>query len=266
MKFVFDHDLHIHSRLSSCSTSDEQTPQRILEYAEEYGLNTVCITDHFWDEKLEGASGWYKPQNFEHISLAKPLPQKDGIRFLFGCETEMNRFNTIGVSKERFDEFDFIIVPTTHFHMRGYTLFEEQTETAEARAIAWVNRLDNFFSQDLPFHKIGLAHLTCSLIANPRGEFIKTIDLIPEEELHRVFKKAAELMVGIELNAHDMGYSESERDTVLRPYRIAKQEGCKFYCGSDAHIPKEFGWVKNYEKAIRDLELCESDKFDLASL
>ena len=85
-------------------------PQRILEYAEEYGLNTVCITDHFWDEKLEGASGWYKPQNFEHISLAKPLPQKDGIRFLFGCETEMNRFNTIGVSKERFDEFDFIIV------------------------------------------------------------------------------------------------------------------------------------------------------------
>ena len=122
MKYKIDHDLHIHSHISSCSNDPEQTNERILRYAEENGLTTVCLTDHFWDERVDGASGWYAKQNFEHISKAKPLPQTDSVRFLFGCETELNSRLTVGVSKDRYDAFDFVIIPTTHFHMKGYTL------------------------------------------------------------------------------------------------------------------------------------------------
>lgn len=50
MKFKVDHDLHIHSHLSSCSRDPEQTPERILQYAKENGFKTVCLTDHYWDK------------------------------------------------------------------------------------------------------------------------------------------------------------------------------------------------------------------------
>ena len=111
MRYVFDHDLHIHSKISSCSSDPEQTNERILKYAEDNNLTTICLTDHFWDDTLEGASKWYAKQNFEHISQAKPLPQTDKVKFLFGCETELNKFLTLGISKEKLDLFDFIIIP-----------------------------------------------------------------------------------------------------------------------------------------------------------
>ena len=63
MKFKVDHDLHIHSQLSACSRDPEQTTQRLLEHAREDGLTTICVTDHFWDDVVEGASDWYAPQN-----------------------------------------------------------------------------------------------------------------------------------------------------------------------------------------------------------
>ena len=116
MKFKVDHDLHIHSNLSWCSQDENQTPERILKYAEQNGFNKVCLTNHFWDERVEGASNWYLKQNFEHISEAKPLPQSDKVQFLFGCETDLRQDLLLGISKERFDDFDFIVIPTTHLH------------------------------------------------------------------------------------------------------------------------------------------------------
>ena len=67
MKFKFDHDLHIHSHLSLCSNEPTQIVENLLKYAEETGLNKICITNHFWDESVPGASDWYKLQNFDHI-------------------------------------------------------------------------------------------------------------------------------------------------------------------------------------------------------
>ena len=73
MKYIVDNDLHIHSQLSSCSSDPAQSNERILKYAEENGLKTICITDHFWDENIPGAFSVYQGQDFEHICLAKPL-------------------------------------------------------------------------------------------------------------------------------------------------------------------------------------------------
>ena len=89
MRYVFDNDLHIHSQLASCSGDSEQTVERILEYAKSNGLRTICLTDHFWDETVPskagdcGWFGWYAQQNTAHIRQALPLPQSEGIRFLF---------------------------------------------------------------------------------------------------------------------------------------------------------------------------------------
>ena len=115
---------------------------------------------------------------------------------------------------------------------------------------------------DLPFHKIGLAHLTCKLIDRNRESYRRILGLLPEDELYRLFTKAARLGVGIELNASDMRFSDEETELVLRPYRIAKKCGCKFYLGTDAHHPREFDNMKEtFSRAIDLLELTEEDKF-----
>ena len=68
--------------------------------------------------------------------------------------------------------------------------------------------------------------------------------------------------MGIELNVCDMRYKDFERDALLRPYFIAKSEGCKFYCGSDAHTGTELQNLRPwFERGIEDLGLTEDDKF-----
>lgn len=262
MKYTVDNDLHIHSKLSLCSDDENQTAERILRYAKEKGITTLCLTDHFWDEAVECESPWYSMQGYSHIKKALPLPEADGVRFLFGCETEFDKNLTLGLSRENFDLFDFIVIPVTHFHIDGFVLTDEQAKNTKSRAEAWAYRLDKLLEMDLPFEKIGLAHLTCDLMAKTRGEYLEIIRLLDENEMKRLFEKAAHLGVGIELNACDLMFSEDEAETVLRPYRIAKSCGCKFYMGSDAHHPNELDAAPDlFEKAVELLGLEETDKF-----
>ena len=262
MRFKYDHDLHIHSHISACSKDAEQTKERILQYAKENGLHTVCLTDHFWDENVLCASSWYNANHkFEQITKAKPLPEVDGIKFLFGCETELDKHCTLGISPKRFDDFDVILIPTTHMHMNNFTVESSDYCNPSRLAKLWVERLEAVFKMNLPYHKVGIAHLTCGLIAKPREKYLETLSQIPSEEMCKVFKKAASLGVGIELNAFDMDFLEEEKEIVLRPYRIAKECGCKFYCGSDAHHPADFEECKNFEKVIEYLGLEEKDKW-----
>lgn len=118
---------------------------------------------------------------------------------------------------------------------------------------------------DLPFNKIGIAHFTCGLIfSQSRDLYLKTISLLPTEKLTCLFTKAANLGVGIELNSEDMNFTDEEAEIVLRPYLIAKECGCKFYFGCDAHHPKDFESAPaRYERAINLLNLTENDKFKL---
>ena len=116
---------------------------------------------------------------------------------------------------------------------------------------------------DLPFEKIGIAHLACCLIANKsREDFLEVLSLIPTSAMEALFTKAASLGVGIELNQYDVSCTEEEIDTVFRMFRIAKACGCKFYFASDAHHPGDFKKAKErFERAVDILGLTEDDKF-----
>ena len=265
MKYVFDHDYHIHSQLSSCSRDPEQTTERILQYAKDNNLTSLVLADHYWDDAVPGASGWYQKQPFAHIAKALPLPTAEGIDYMFGCESDIDQYMTLGIPASRFDDFGFMVIPTTHLHMTGFTISTEDAQSKERRAELWVSRLEGFLNMDLPFGKMGLAHLACPLInKESREAYLSTLDLIPTVEMERLFAKAAEVGVGIELNSADMSFKDEEEDRVLRMFRIAKYHGCKFYCGSDAHHPA--GLVHSpavFLRAIDRLGLQESDKFHI---
>ena len=262
MKFKVDHDYHIHTYLSACSRDPEQNIGFLISYAKQNGIKRMCITDHFWDDAVEGPSKWYVAQNLEHIKQSLPLPEVDGLTLMFGCEGEMRQDLTLGVSRRCFDNFDMVVIPTTHMHMNGFTVSADGSESAEERAVLWVKRLDALLEMDLPFRKIGLAHLACFLINRKSlEEYLATITAIPDGEMERLFTKVAALGAGVELNHGDMKYALNH-ECVMRLFRIAKASGCKFYLGSDAHSPEDYdGFVERAERVIDALGLTEDDKF-----
>ena len=260
MKFQIDHDYHIHSFLSDCSRDPEQNPQRILRYAEENGLRDICLTDHGWDASVSGASDWYRRQPLEHIRRALPLPQSDTVRFHFGCETDMDKHLMIGMSLQALRTLDFLIVPTTHLHMTGFTI-DPEDDAVERRAALYIRRFETLLEAPYPRNKVGIAHLTCDLIA-PHGAYLQVIDLVPDDVFRTLFLKTAQRGFGVELNMPAVYGSDAEQASALRPYRIAKQCGCKFYLGSDAHHPEDFaGMPEQFRTLVSLLDLQESDKF-----
>lgn len=261
---ALDHDLHIHSQLSLCSSDPAQTPARILQYAKENGLREICLTDHCWDESVPHCMSFYREQGIAHLCRALPLPQADGIRFHFGCETDLNKYMELGLSPDHMDRFAWIVIPTTHLHMVGDALDEKDTQL-DRLADLYVRRIDAVLRMDLPFHKTGLAHLTTSLLAQGRWEEHMTVlDSIPDATFRELFERAARLGMGIELNINVEDYREDELERVLRVYRIAHDCGCRFYFGSDAHHPEPLftgGAKKRFAVLAALLDLHESDRF-----
>ncbi len=256
-KMTVDNDLHIHSHLSACSCDPLQTPENILEYAKQNSFKTICLTNHYFDKSLYNGRIWHHTQTFEYISQHKNLPQAEGVNFLFGCECDMDMDCVMGITKEHYDDFDFILVSTTHLQINGYTVRGD--ETAEELALLWSKRFDTVLNSDLPLHKVGLAHLTSGHISEE--DYLAVLKNIPEDEYHRLFSKAAEKGVSIELNIKSLNLQGEELELNLLPFKIAKQEGCKFHFGSDAHRPHQLVNTKeNFENLVNLLALEENDK------
>ncbi len=266
MKFQLTQDYHIHSVLSTCSSDERQSPERILRYAIEEGLSEIVITDHLWDSAVPGANAWYAPQNIAHVKKSLPLPQSDGVKFYFGCETEWRKDYVLGIAKENLDEFDFIVIPTTHLNS-DFTM--DPAAGVEERAKAYIDRLDRLLDLDLPFRKIGIAHLACGLLSIPgqKGTWKDILDAVPDDEYRRIFARIREKGAGVELNGDDFDFSRKTPDEIastVRPFAIAKEEGCKFYFGSDAHHPNIFALSKErLSYAVDALGLTEDDKFHI---
>lgn len=259
MRYRYDHDFHIHSNISPCASDPAQTPENILKYAEANHLRQIVIADHFWDTAAEGDRNHvWEAVPFEAVASVRPLPQGENTRFLFGCETDMDEGLNIGIHKDHYDSFDFIVVPTTHMH-----LWYPSSTTIPERAKLYRQRFERVLNSDLPLRKVGIAHPTCSLMANMyREAHLEVLRLLSDGEFEQLFLGAREKGCGIEINFSLDQYEEWEKEIVLRPYRIAKDCGCKFYLASDSHTFMGFAGVPARLNAIIDaLGLTEEEKY-----
>lgn len=266
-KYIIDHDYHIHSYISQCSQDPTQNAESILKYAIRNNLKSVALTDHFWDESVPGASKWYADNHtFAQINAARPLPESNDVRFLFGCEADMNKDCVLGISPKLYDEFDFIVIATTHMHMTDFTVSKNDQSDTKKLAQLWIDRINAVLNTPLPFYKVGLAHLMTRLIALENDRYIEVINSITDEDYEDVFLRIAKVGAGVEINASEIKKMSDEGiSAIIRPYRIAKEMGCKFYIGSDAHSAKEFDAISYLPKFIDALELTEDDKFHICS-
>ena len=101
----------------------------------DFVMKLFGLSNHLWDERVPGASGWYKNQPIlkaeeaKHaFSLAAP-----GLRVLFGCETEYYACrDLLGMSEEGASHFDYLLIPHSHLHMRNEVM-SDFPEILEAR-------------------------------------------------------------------------------------------------------------------------------------
>lgn len=261
MRYVLDHDFHVHTQLSHCSSDPEQNPTRILQYAKDNNLKTVITTDHYWDERIHSETGSHGIDTSTALSWG-PYPQEDGIRMLLGAEADIDINGVLGIDRKTYETFSFITVSSTHMHLNGFTCRGD--ETLEERIDMFIRRWEIILDTDIPHNRTGISHLTAPH-AFPEGDRRELLDHIPTKEFRRLFARSAECGLGIEINTNTFledGIILTGDPSLYRPYLLAKEAGCKFYFGSDAHTPAGFTNVKRIaESIIDDLDLKESDKF-----
>ena len=73
-------------------------------------------------------------------------------------------------------------------HSKRHVVREEDFESVERRSQLWIDRFDAVLNMPLPFHKVGIAHLTCEYLGFPSHEnFITALQMIPDSEMERLF-------------------------------------------------------------------------------
>ncbi len=260
-----DHDLHVHTYLSNCCADKvNHTPRNILQRAGESGLNTVGFTDHVWvNPGLPAPSAWYRNQGAGQVDRLRHDLETAGYsgRVLVGCEAETIAPGKFGITPAFADTVDYVLLACNHFHM---TEFVEQPSARTPRAMA--DHLVKFFSSAVrsgladviphPFFPCGYLELYDAAIA-----------AISDEEFLEVFGPAKENGVALEITAAFLPPSrngfpretEWRMDTPIRMLTLARQAGCRFTFGSDAHSLNDLNRLPQLQLFIDAIGLTRSD-------
>jgi len=130
------HDVHNHSLLSSCCYDPVATVDNFVNKARELGHKVFGISNHLWDEKVPGASSWYKKQMINYgLEARNSVPKDTGdVKVLIGTESEyLGATDTLGILAETGARFDYVLIPHTHTHMKNFVI-NEMPEVKEYRA------------------------------------------------------------------------------------------------------------------------------------
>lgn len=131
------HDIHTHSTLSHCCYDPQATVANYVRRAAELGHTVFGLSNHLWDEKVAGASHWYKHQNISYGLQQMDCVPADtcGVKILCGTETEyFAAKDTVGMLAETAKRFDYVLIPHTHMHMRNQVM-PDNADTQAIRAI-----------------------------------------------------------------------------------------------------------------------------------
>lgn len=274
------HDFHIHTELSLCSGGPGKggTLQGYLKNAKELGLKTLGFADHFWDagvgfdslyinsRQAKDVPWYYKTQNFEYISqLKKEIDATDtgDVKVLFGAEGEYDPVNhSVAVTQAVAEQLDFIIVPNSHTHMM---MDIKNYEPFEAHRDFMVKALEDIVTCPVGRYVKAIAH-PFNAVQTTVFDEETILSLTDDDTFKRCFSLMAENGVAFEINTSSMGsiFGNLENpEHHLRMLYHAKECGCKFSFGSDAHSEKgQLKHVELSEMVAERLGLTEDDIAD----
>ncbi|HNT34304.1 MAG TPA: hypothetical protein PKH07_04825 [bacterium] len=255
-----DCDLHIHSYLSACSNEkDTRTPGAIVSLAEEMGLRAMGFADHLWTNPNLAPSEWYRPQDESQISRIRN--ELEGIcskvRVLVGCEAETIAPGKFGITRAFADQLDFVLLACSHFHQKE---FVEQPDGDSPQELG--KHIMKFFRSAV---SSGLAtSIPHPLIpCGSLDKFDEAIASLSDAELQDAFGLAQSHRVALEIT---VGFIPNEKrpfsiETPIRFLSLAKQAGCKFTLGTDAHSFKQQKRLQELRPLVEALQLTDEDEW-----
>lgn len=253
------HDFHIHTELSLCA-DESATVENYLEIAESIGLTHLGFSNHFWDERIPGATPFYVPQNLSHLLRLKQelINHADShIKLYFGCETEYDPVRRdVTITEETAQQFDFILVPNSHTHLimprNCYQPYQKHVDFM-------VQAYEDILNSSVYRYITAIAH-PFEAVCCPY-DYTILIDMISDDCFKRLFSQTAERGIAIEINVDSM-HTKTEEEIAscsqMRMFQIAKECGCKFLFGSDAHNSKAHDSYAHADLVAGLLELDES--------
>lgn len=231
------HDFHFHTFYSN-DADKSATIENYSKAAKETGYKKLGVAEHFWDDKIEGAFNFYKPLTYDHVSQVKADIDKfsnDELKIYYGCEVEYNpAINGPAITEETAEKFDFIIVPHSHVHETMPSMY---TESYDKHLSYLLEVYDNIINSNVSKYILSMAH-PFELVRCPYSNEI-LIDMVSDDTFKRMFDKTAEKNIAVEINTGCL-YNGRTDEAVqkcaqMRMFRLARDCGCKFTFGSDAH-------------------------------
>lgn len=233
------YDLHTHTFLSDCASKTNANPVDYVKAAEENGLLAIGFSDHSWDASIEGASPWYKKQPFERLETTRELldgyESSTEIKILFGAETEYAG-GVLGVGEHAASRLDYVIVPHSHTHMKGFVL-PEGCDTPEKHAAYLIKSFYEVCTHKKRSLFFGIAHPMFPVGLN-REEAERVYSYISDRDMCECLYAAKENGIFLELNTSvisKIDESDLQNSFYARFFGNAKRVGNAFFMGSDKH-------------------------------
>lgn len=273
MDMKIKHDFHIHTDLSLCARESAKL-DNYVEISRKLGLEKIGIANHFWDSNIDAGDDFfrdefYKVQDFEHILKIKSeinRSNSDDLKIYFGGEAEYAPMHRdISVSEEVAEQLDFLLVPNSHTHM---TMPKEYYESYQRHIDFMLQAYEDIINSKVSRYITAVAHPFDAICCPYDREIL--INMISSDTFKRLFHKTASKEIAVELNIAYMrdfskNYQDIENGAHIRMFRLAKDCGCKFIFGSDAHDADCHKRYHEFTKVFIDLlELKEDDIAEIA--
>ena len=266
-------DLHVHTNLSVCAPRDSYA-SNYIPYCKEENVKVLGFVNHVYNRKrmaeehpeFKGTPGEYPLLIRDEVEGLK-AKNKD-IKILLGCEAETVYNGEFLVSHEESKLYDYVFLAPSHIcNMLGEYDYLNLDTPDKLRDFMLMRFKDAC--------KIQLAVPTAIChplypIGSPFEQ--EVVDGITELELEECFKLAKENNKAIEVHAclfrkgtkhDDDGISPS----YLRMLSVAKECGCKFFLGTDAHSVDGFlGTHAKLLKACDYLGIGEDDLWEVGRI
>ena len=232
-----NHDLHVHTYLSACCHDRQgQTPAAILARAEEMGVATIGFADHVWMNPDVEPNDWYRPQDARQIEqLREDLRHvSTTTRILVGCEADTAAPGRFSITPEFAAQLDFVLLSCSHFHIENLVAqprSHDPRDVAEHLLTFFRSAVSSGLATSIPHPFMPLGYME---------QFDATIAAISDAEFLEVFAVAREHGVALEVTTGFLPNPSRGVPTLDTPTRflsLARQAGCRFTLGTDAHEP-----------------------------
>ncbi len=258
------HDFHVHTSLSICA-NETATMENYFENARRLGLKKIGFSDHFGKPDIAGARGFYRAHPLEHNLSLKPKVREltsPDLKLYFGCETEyFPAHRDVAITEEEAEQFDFILVPNSHTHM---IMPKEYIQSYQKHVDFMIQAYEDTLNSKVSRYITAMAH-PFDAVCCPYDNRI-LIKMISDDQFKRLFDQTAEKGIAVEINvSYTKGMTAEQilSDVHIHMFTLAKECGCKFIFGSDAHDNRQHDFYSNADIIASALSLNEDDLLEI---